>query len=67
MIAAVLAVAALAASIVLVMANLLLLLALIVPEAVAVVASRHALGRDTASIRGTPGPGTEVGPAARAS
>jgi diacylglycerol kinase family enzyme len=66
--ATVLAVLALVASIVLVvvaaggLVGLLLVVALIV---VGGLATRHALGRDIKSLKSSPTPGTEVGPAAR--
>ena len=67
LLAAVLAVLALLAPIVLLVINgqileLLLVLAL---EAVAVVATRHALGRDIRSLKSGPTPGVPVGPARR--
>jgi diacylglycerol kinase family enzyme len=67
LVAAVVAVVALLAPIVLLVANgqileLLLLLAL---QAVAGVATRHALGRDIRSLKSGPTPGVAVGPAVR--
>jgi len=66
-IAAIVAVLALVAPILLVVAlgQVLQLLAVIALVVIAVVATRHALGGDTASVRSGPSPVVEVGPAAR--
>jgi diacylglycerol kinase family enzyme len=67
LVAAVVAVLALAAPLALVVAygRLLQLLLLIALVAVAAVATRHALGRDLASLKSGPTPGIAVGPASR--
>jgi diacylglycerol kinase family enzyme len=67
LVAAVVAILALAAPLVLVVAygRLLQLLLLIALVAVAAVATRYGLGRDIASLKSGPTPGTRVGPAIR--
>ena len=67
LVAVVVAILALAAPLVLVVAygRLLQLLVLIALVAVAAVATRHGLGRDIASLKSSPTPGTLVGPATR--
>ena len=67
LVAAVVAILALAAPLALVAAygRLLQLLLLVALVAVAAVATRHALGRDIASLKSSPTPGNLVGPAIR--